>query len=130
MKITKKIKTEADELYRLCLVNGVIDEGRVRNVVQCLITTDQRKGPAILQHFWRLVKNDRVRHTAIIESAVPLMTEVQETLRESLLRQYGPGLEMTFSHKPSLIGGLRVQVGCDVYDGSVRARLEALEKSF
>jgi F0F1-type ATP synthase delta subunit len=29
-----------------------------------------------------------------------------------------------------LIGGMRIQVGCDVYDGSVRAALDALEKSF
>jgi F0F1-type ATP synthase delta subunit len=29
-----------------------------------------------------------------------------------------------------LIGGLRIQVGSDVYDGSVRARLASLEQSF
>jgi F-type H+-transporting ATPase subunit delta len=39
-------------------------------------------------------------------------------------------LIVAFTQRPELIGGMRVQVGCDVYDGSVRAGLAALEKSF
>ena len=35
-----------------------------------------------------------------------------------------------FGHRPALIGGMRIQVGSDVYDGSVRAGLAALEKKF
>jgi F-type H+-transporting ATPase subunit delta len=31
---------------------------------------------------------------------------------------------------PKLIGGMRVQVGSDLYDGSVKTRLEKLEQSF
>ena len=34
MKITKQAKREAKQLYRLCLVNGLLDENRVRQVVQ------------------------------------------------------------------------------------------------
>jgi F-type H+-transporting ATPase subunit delta len=36
----------------------------------------------------------------------------------------------TFAQRPSLIGGLRIQIGSDVYDGSVLARLTALKSSF
>jgi F-type H+-transporting ATPase subunit delta len=39
-------------------------------------------------------------------------------------------LTTAFTQRPELIGGMRIQVGCDVYDGSVRAGLEALEKGF
>ena len=34
MKITKKAKREAKQLYRFCLVNGLLDENRARQVVQ------------------------------------------------------------------------------------------------
>ena len=43
---------------------------------------------------------------------------------------YGPGISTSFAHNPALIGGMRIHVGSDVYDGSVRAGLDALEKSF
>jgi F0F1-type ATP synthase delta subunit len=33
----------------------------------------------------------------------------------------------TFTENPTLLGGVRIQVGSDVYDGSIRARLNALE---
>jgi F-type H+-transporting ATPase subunit delta len=37
---------------------------------------------------------------------------------------------MSFIHSPALIGGMRIKVGSDVYDGSVQARLSALEERF
>jgi F0F1-type ATP synthase delta subunit len=38
-------------------------------------------------------------------------------------------LNITFSQNAALIGGLRVKVGSDVYDGSVQARLNGLAES-
>jgi F-type H+-transporting ATPase subunit delta len=39
-------------------------------------------------------------------------------------------LNLSFHVNPALVGGLRVKVGSDVYDGSVAARLQKLEESF
>lgn len=130
MKISKKAKDEARQLYHLCTVNGRLDENRVRQVVQRVIAAKKRDGSAILAQFLRLVRLDYARHTAAIESATPLSAELQAVIQADLTRRYGPGLAMAFSQRPALIGGMRVQVGCDVYDGSVRAGLEALGKSF
>jgi len=43
---------------------------------------------------------------------------------------YGAGLNVTFAQNPALIGGMRVKVGSDVYDGSVSGRLAALQEGF
>lgn len=130
MKITKKEKREAKQLYRLCLVNGLLDENRVRQVVQRAIATGERNCQSILAYFLRLVKLDYAEHTASIESATPLPADLQTIVQSGLTQRYGPGLTTAFTESPELIGGMRIQVGCDVYDGSVRARLEALAKSF
>ena len=42
----------------------------------------------------------------------------------------GIALNLSFGENPALIGGLRIKVGSDVYDGSVQARLAALEETF
>jgi len=130
MKISKKAKDEARQLYHFCTVNGLLDESRVRQVVQRVIAAKQRDSSAILAHFLHLVRRDCAAHTATIESATPLSADLQAVIQADLTRRYGPGLAMVFSQRPALIGGMRIQVGCDVYDGSVRAGLEALEKSF
>ena len=130
MKINKQAKREAKQLFRFCLVNGLLDENRVRNVVQHVIAPGHRNCLAILSHFRRLVRLEIVRRTATVESAAPLPPDLQAAIEAGLKRRYGPGLSTTFGHRPALIGGMRIQVGSDVYDGSVRAGLAALEKSF
>ena len=130
MKISKKTKDEARQLYHFCTVNGQLDESRVRQIVQRVIAAKQRDSSAILAHFLHFVRLDCARHTATIESATPLSADLQAVIQAGLTRRYGAGLATVFSQRPALIGGIRIQVGCDVYDGSVRAGLEALEKSF
>jgi F-type H+-transporting ATPase subunit delta len=130
MKTTKKEKRDAKQLYRLCLVNGLLDESRVRQVVQSVIAAGERGCQSILAYFLRLVKLDYAEHTANIQSATPLPADLQTVVQSGVMQHYGPGLTTSFVENPELIGGMRIQVGCDVYDGSVRARLEALAKSF
>ena len=130
MRITKKAKREAKQLFRFCLLNGLLDENRARQVVQLVVTTGERGCLPILSHFLRLVKLDCAQHTATIESATLLPADLQTIVQTELAHRYGPGLTTAFAQRPELIGGMRIQVGCDVYDGSVRAGLETLQKSF
>ena len=83
----------------------------------------------LLSQFQRLLKLDRARYLARVESAVPLVPELQTRVRENLQAAYGPGVTAGFVHNPSLIGGMRIQIGSDVYDASVRSRLAALQRS-
>ncbi len=130
MKTTRQIKRQAKRLFRFCLVNGLLDEGRVRQVAQRIIDAKRRSGLALLSYFHRLVKLDSVRHTAEVESAVPLPEDLRASVEAGLARTYGPGISASFAHNPGLIGGMRIKVGSDVYDGSVRARLAEMEKRF
>ena len=130
MKISKQSRREAKELFRCCLVNGLLDEGRVRQAVQRVLQVKPRGYLAILSHFERLLKLDFDRRSARIESAVPLSQELSAKTKAALEKSYGPGLNISFGVNPALIGGVRIKVGSDVYDGSVQARLAALQESF
>jgi F-type H+-transporting ATPase subunit delta len=130
MKVNKKAKRGAKQLYRFCLLNGLLDENRARQVVQRVVATGQRNRLPILTHFLRLVELDRAQHTATIDSATLLPADLRTIVQTELAQRYGLGLTTAFAQRPELIGGMRIQVGCDVYDGSVRAGLEALKKSF
>jgi F-type H+-transporting ATPase subunit delta len=130
MKTSKQLESEAKHLYRLCLVDGSLDEDRVRHVVRRVLESKQRASFALLSHFRRLVKLDCDQHTATVESAVPLPGDLQKSVLSDLGRVYGPKLSISFADDPALIGGMRIKVGCDVYDTSVKARLDALERAF
>ncbi|RME94906.1 MAG: H(+)-transporting ATPase [Verrucomicrobia bacterium] len=130
MKITKKARAEAKRLFRACLVEGRLDEERARQAVAALVEQRPRGYLPILAHFQRLVKLEVTRRTARVSTAVPLEPPLQTRLTEALTHRHGAGLYLQFAVEPDLLGGLRVQVGSTVYDGSVRARLEALKQSF
>jgi F-type H+-transporting ATPase subunit delta len=130
MKISKQARRGAKELFRDCIVNGVLDEKRVRNVVGKVAELKPRGYIEILSHFHRLVKLELERRTARVESATPLSADVQAEVTNKLGKLYGQGLNISFAQNPALLGGLRIKVGSDVYDGSVQARLEGLVESF
>jgi F-type H+-transporting ATPase subunit delta len=130
MKTTRQTRRDAKRLFRFCLINGLLDEERTRQVVRSIIEAKHRGGLTLLSHFKRLMKLDRAGHTAEVESAMPLAEDLRASIGAGLERRYGPGLRVSFADNPGLIGGIRVKVGSDVYDGSVRARLAALEKTF
>ena len=130
MQMKKRARRAARRLYRRCLVNGALDEGRVRLVARRLAQSRRRGALTVLGAFQRLVRLDLDRYTARIESASPLAGPVQETIARRLAARYGPHLITTFRDDPALIGGVRIQVGSQVYDGTVRARLNALAARF
>jgi F-type H+-transporting ATPase subunit delta len=130
MKTSTQIKREGKQLYRLCLIDGLLDETRARQVVQRVIAAHQRGYVAMLSHFQRLVRLYREAHTANIETAVQLPADLQATVVNHLANTYGPGIKTQFALKPALIGGMRIKVGSDVFDGSVQSELAALEKNF
>jgi F-type H+-transporting ATPase subunit delta len=127
MKISKQARRDAKQLFNVCKVSGVLDESRVRQTVGEVIAKKPRGYVAILSHFHRLVKLDIERRSARVESAVATSEALQQAVKANLAQRYGQGLNVTFAVNPSLIAGLRVKVGSDVFDGSVKARLAELE---
>ena len=129
MKISKQARRDAKQLFNVCKVAGVLDENRVRQSVTAVVAKKPRGYVGILSQFQRLVKLDIERRSARVESAVAASDALQQSVKANLAQRYGQGLNVTFAVNPALIGGLRVKVGSDVFDGSVKARLDALAES-
>ena len=130
MKISKHAQRDARQLFRSCLVGGMLDEGRVRQAVGLIVEKKPRGYVEILARLHRLVKLDLEQRAARVESAVTLSADLQAQVAGQLKNLYGDRLNLAFELNPSLLGGLRIQVGSDLYDGSVKTRLEKLQQSF
>jgi F-type H+-transporting ATPase subunit delta len=130
MKTARQAQREARQLFRLCLVDGFFDETRARRVVEQLLASGRAGALTVASRFQRLVRQNRARHSAQVASALPLPENLRAEIEASLARQYGAGLITSFVEDPSLIGGLRLTAGSDVYDGSVKGGLAALETKF
>ena len=91
MKANKQARREAKQLFRLCLVNGLLEENRARQVVQQIVAAKPRGYLATLSYFRRLVELDCARHTAKVESALTLPADLQASVRRVWPARTGQG---------------------------------------
>jgi F-type H+-transporting ATPase subunit delta len=130
MQPKKQSRRKAKRLFRGCFAGETFDEQRARRTATAVAASGARDRFAVLAHFLRLLKLDVAMRTAAVESATPLPPELRAEITAALTRRAGHALTTTFVERASLIGGVRMQVGCNLYDGSVLASLAALDKAF
>ena len=93
----------------------VIDNGRLAAL------------PEIANQF-RAMKNAQTGSSdAVVYSAFPIAAASLGEVAQTLERRFGRKLNVTVQEDPSLIGGIRVVVGDEVLDTSVKARLEQMK---
>ena len=130
MKISKLAATTARRLFGLCQTGGRLDDAKLRLAVARLIESQPRDYRAVLAALQRLTRLDLERRKVTVESAVELDEPTRQRVVASLAKQYGTELVAEYQTTPSLLGGLRIRVGNDVLDGSVRGRLDRLASAF
>jgi F-type H+-transporting ATPase subunit delta len=128
MKINKEIRRRARELLRGSFTNGQLDRAKIASLIDALAEKKPRHYINILQSYKRLIHLEEEKRRARIESTIELSPETSSRISDKLRRRYGEGLTTEFVADPSLLGGMRVRVGSDVWDGSVRNRLERLKQ--
>ena len=98
--------------------------------VSLLLTRERLDGlPSIARHYHGLLDDARGRVNAKVLVSQPLADEQRETLASVVSRMTGKTAVLTEELDPSILGGIIVEVGGKVYDGSVRAQLHSLRQS-
>jgi F-type H+-transporting ATPase subunit delta len=128
MKINKEIRQLSRQMLRASFTDGQLDRGKIASLVQSLVTKRPRHFIDILQHYKRLLRLEIEKRHARIESAMALAPQPANNIVERLKKKYGADLTSEFVVDPTLLGGVRIRVGSDVWDGTVRSRLQRLEQ--
>jgi F-type H+-transporting ATPase subunit delta len=128
MKISRDARKRAKKLYRFCAPEGHLDENRIRQVITQLIAEKPRHYLGMIGHLRKLLGFEVAGRTVQIHAAQEL-SDGGIAIFSELERLYGPALKKVYVTDPGLIGGLRIQRGSDVWDGSVKDRLQRLEQS-
>jgi F-type H+-transporting ATPase subunit delta len=128
MKINKEIRRLSREMLRASFTDGQLDRGKIASLVQSLVTKRPRYFMEVLQNYKRLLRLEIEKRHARIESATELASQTSADIVARLKRKYGDDLTSEFMVDPTLLGGMRVRVGSDVWDGTLRDRLERLQQ--
>ena len=128
MKINKETRQLSKELLRASFTDGQLDSGRVSSLIKSLIERKPRHFIQVLEAYKRLLRLEVEKRTATIETATELAPEAGAQIVENLKRKYGNDLAARFVVNKDLLGGMRIRVGSDVWDSSVRNRLHRLQQ--
>jgi F-type H+-transporting ATPase subunit delta len=130
MKSSKDAQRVGRKLFQATMAGGKLDTGIVRKVITTLSDKKPRGYIGMIDAYLRFVRLEADRHHARVESAAELSSEMQQTVTSDLRGKYGDQLTIEFSTNADLLGGMRVRVGSDVWDGSVKNRLDRLADAF
>ena len=130
MKISKTAAAAARRLFGLCQSEGRLDDSKLRQVIAGLVESKVRDYRPILTALQRLIRIELDRRKVLIESAVEMDEPTRQRVVAGLTEKYGADLEVRYQITPSLLGGLRIRVGDDVFDGSVQGRIDRFASAF
>jgi len=128
MKINKAIRRLSREMLRASFTDGQLDPGRIKSLVDSLIEKKPRHYVNVLKNYRRLLRLEVEKRRARVETASEVDPVVSSELVTNLRKKYGTDLTTEFVVNPELLGGMRIRVGNDVWDGTVRNRLERLQQ--
>lgn len=126
-KLDKDSRKLSKQLFNASFTNGQLDEAKVRAIAAKVGEAKPRHFVGLLKDYQRKVRLEVEKHHAVIESAQPLDRSLSEQVVSGLKAKYGATVTTEFKVTPELIGGLRIKIGSDVFDSSVRNRIDRLE---
>jgi F-type H+-transporting ATPase subunit delta len=130
MKVSKEARKLSKQLLQKSFTEGRLDATKVKREVEAVIADKPRAYLAALKNYHRLIRLEVEKRHAIIESATPLAGEQVRGIVAKLFAADGFDMTTEFRVNPALLGGLRIKIGSNVWDGSIQNRLANLEQTF
>lgn len=101
-------------------------------------TLDEKRQHALIEEFFSGVRKGRVvllkgkklsGISAEVTSALPLTKKEKESVESEVIDKIGEKVPVNFNVETGILGGLVIQVGDKVLDGSVAGKLESLRQT-
>lgn len=129
MKRDQKITRLAKKLVELSKDNGVVTEAKVGEVLAGLKQVQHRHHLTVLKSFLNYLRREIALQTAVVSTPAALSDEALKAIEATYSKMYGRTVTAVTKQDTSLIAGVRVRVGDDVYDASVAGRLQRLAEN-
>lgn len=120
----KKIRQFAKNLVELSRDNGVVTDSRVAEVLDGLKQAELRHKLLVLKTYLGYIRRAVAEQTAVVATPGALSPDTLTAIETNFSKLYNRTISAVTTPDPSLIAGVRIRVGDDVYDASVAGPLK------
>ena len=129
LQFSENPKVSSEQVFDVIasVVKSTLTEA-ARNFLRTVIENGRLAAlPEIASQFRALKNAQSGSSDAVVHSAFPIDAVALTDVAELLEKRFGRTLNLSVTIEPALIGGIRVVVGDEVLDTSVKARLEQMK---
>lgn len=124
MKYSKKDMRIAKQILETSLKDGNLDEGKLMSLVQNLKKLKLRNTKVIFLALVKELTDFYKKQTIVVESTQSLPDDQLNEIKKYFEIKLGKTLNLQFKQNNSLISGVKVILGDNVWDYSVNSKLE------
>ena len=126
MAADKQTRLLAKQLFKLSVVNGVVSPEQVAGVLGWVEKHSPRRPVAVLKAYHHRITIELAKSHAEVEHAGPINDSTLKSIEAAMTKKYQRPVAASAKANPSLLAGLRIRVGSDVYESSVAGQLAHL----
>ncbi len=110
------------------LLSDKVSEVSLRLIIQALTHPRGRSPQAVLELCASIAARRREQLVAVVRIATELSAAQRKRLADALTSAYGTGIHLNVVHDPAVVGGMSVQIGDELIDGTAASRLAAVRR--
>jgi F-type H+-transporting ATPase subunit delta len=110
------------------LLEGKTTPSTQRLISELVVHPRGRSLEGGLAHYGRIVAQRRERLVALVRSAVDLNEQQRSRLAAVLAAAYGHDVHLNIELDPTVLGGISIQIGDEVIDGTIAGRLDEVRR--
>lgn len=129
MNRDQKITKLAKKLLELSKDNGVVTESKVAKVLAGFQQVQHRRHLTVLKTFLNYLRREVALQTAVVSTPTELSDDALKAIEVQFSKLYNRPVNTVTQLDTSLIAGVRVRVGDDVYDASIDGCLQRIAES-
>jgi F-type H+-transporting ATPase subunit delta len=120
--------TDAKRSLLTDLLGGKVSSPSLSLLTQLLTHPRGRSPQVVLDLAAGIAARRREQLIAVVRAATELTAEQRRRLAAALTAAYGQGIHLNVVHDPAVIGGMSVQIGDELIDGTAASRLAAVRR--
>ena len=125
----RKVTSLARQLFKLSFDNDQLSPERITGVLAWVEKHRPPEASSVLRTYKHFVEAEISRNRAVIEFAGDVAPEVFQQIAAAMSKRYSRTISTHPVPRPDLIAGVRVRVGCDIFENSVVSQLAALNSA-